>query len=80
MHWSEIRKLFPNQYVKLKILASYIEKDKEIIEDAAVIKPVSNEAATKELLKSKGDELVYHTAHERIVLEVCQGVKLRIFH
>lgn len=43
----------------------------------AVIKPVSAETATKELFKSKGDELVYHTDNENIVLEVRQEVGFR---
>ncbi|MBP1971511.1 hypothetical protein J2Z83_003662 [Virgibacillus natechei] len=45
----------------------------------AVITPVSDHLATKELLKSKGDELVYHTANESIVLEIRQDVGLRRF-
>nr|WP_239984672.1 hypothetical protein [Lentibacillus sediminis] len=44
------------------------------IEDIANIKPVSDKRATRELVNSKGDELVYHTAHENIVLEVRQDV------
>lgn len=79
MEWSEVRKLYPNQFVKLKILSSHIENEQEIIEDMAVITPVSDELATKELLKSKGDELVYHTAHKNIVLEIRQDVGLRRF-
>lgn len=79
MNWSEVRKLYPSQFVKLKVLSSHIEKDQEFIEDIAVIKPVSDELATKELLKSKGDELVYHTVHENIVLEIRQDVGLRRF-
>ncbi|WP_102345921.1 hypothetical protein [Bacillus sp. Marseille-P3661] len=80
MKWSEVRKLYPNQFVKLKVLSSYIESGQEFIEDIAVIKPVSDELATKELLQSKGDELVYHTANENIVLEVRQDVGLRRFY
>ncbi|MEQ6391195.1 hypothetical protein RZN22_18085 [Bacillaceae bacterium S4-13-58] len=79
MKWSEVRKLYPNQFVKLKVLSSYIESGQEFIEDMAVVKPVSDELATKELLRSKGDELVYHTANKNIVLEVRQDVGLRRF-
>ncbi|MDC3413884.1 hypothetical protein [Terrihalobacillus insolitus] len=79
MKWSEVRKLYPNQFVKLKVLSSYIKSGQEFIEDIAVIKPVSDELATKELLQSKGDELVYHTTNENIVLEVRQDVGLRRF-
>ncbi|WP_080873552.1 hypothetical protein [Oceanobacillus timonensis] len=74
MDWSDVRNLYPNQFVKLKILAAQIEKDKEVIKDVAVIRPVSNAEATKELLHSKGDEVVYHTVHKQIILEVRQDV------
>ena len=77
MKWSEVRRLYPNQFVKLKVLSSHIKNEQEFIEDMAVIKPVSDEQATKELLNSKGDELVYHTANESIVLEVRRDVGLR---
>lgn len=79
MKWSEVRRMYPNQFVKLKALSSHIKNHQEIIEDVAVIRPVTDELATRELLKSKGDELVYHTAHENIVLEIRQDVGLRRF-
>ncbi|MRH41548.1 hypothetical protein GH741_02530 [Aquibacillus halophilus] len=79
MKWSEVRRLYPNQFVKLKALTSHLANDQEFIEDVAVIKPVADEIATKELLRSKGDELVYHTVNENIVLEVRQDVGLRRF-
>lgn len=79
MKWSEVRELYPNQFVKLKVLSSNIKNSQEFIEEMAVIKPVSEKSATKELLNSKDDELVYHTANERIVLEVRQEVGLRRF-
>lgn len=76
MKWSEDRSLYPNQFVKLKVLASHLKNYQEFVEDVAVIAPVSDQRATKELLKSKGDELVYHTANESIVLEIRQDVGL----
>lgn len=79
LKWSEIRKMYPNQFVKIKVLSSHVKNNQEIIEDMAVIKSVPNELATKELLKSKGDELVYHTSNEDIVLEIRQDVGLRRF-
>jgi RNA-binding protein YhbY len=78
MKWIDVRKLYPNQFVKLKVLSSYIENQQEIIEDVAVIAPISDELATKELLKSKGDELVYHTIHESIILEIRQDVGFQL--
>ena len=79
MKWLEVRQLYPNQFVKLKVLSSHIENGQEFIEDLAIIKPIPDELATKELLKSKGDELVFHTANENIVLEIRQDVGLRGF-
>ncbi len=79
MRWTEVRKMYPNQFVKLKVLESHIENEQEIIDDVAVITPISDELATKELLKSKGDELVYHTIHENIILEIRRDVSLRRF-
>ncbi|PAV31410.1 hypothetical protein CIL05_01785 [Virgibacillus profundi] len=79
MKWSEVRNLYPNQFVKLKVLSSQIKNKQEFVEDMAVITPVSDQLATKELLKSKGDELIFHTANESIVLEIRQDVGLRRF-
>ncbi|WP_249872791.1 hypothetical protein [Oceanobacillus saliphilus] len=79
MKWSEVRNLYPNQFVKLKVLSSHIKNEQEFVEDMAVITPVSDQLATKELLKSKGDELIFHTANESIVLEIRQDVGLRRF-
>ncbi|CAM3207001.1 hypothetical protein FITA111629_09950 [Filibacter tadaridae] len=79
MKWSEVRKIYPDQFVKLKVLSSHIENSQEFIEDIAIIKPIPDKLATKELLKSKGDELVFHTVNEDIVLEVRQDVGLRRF-
>ncbi|MUV38697.1 hypothetical protein JNUCC1_02551 [Lentibacillus sp. JNUCC-1] len=70
------KKMYPNQFVKLKVLSSYIEGNQEIVEGMAVIRPVPDELATKELFKSKGEDLIYHTSHENIVLELRQDVRL----
>lgn len=77
MNWTEVRKMQPNQFVKLKVLSSHINDNREFIDEVAVIKSIPDELATKELLKAKGDELVYHTANEEIVLEIRQDVGLR---
>nr|WP_164669824.1 hypothetical protein [Virgibacillus doumboii] len=80
MKWPEVRNMYPDQFVKLKVLSSHIENYQEIIEDVAVIRPVADESATNELLKSKNEDLVYHTSHENIVLEFRQDVGLRRFY
>ncbi len=40
MKWSDVRKLYPNQFVKLKTLSSHIKEGQEIIDDMAVISPI----------------------------------------
>ena len=50
MDWSEVRKLYPNQFVKLKILSSTINNEQEVIREVALIYPLDEKSATKELL------------------------------
>ncbi|WP_198508249.1 MULTISPECIES: hypothetical protein [Bacillus] len=62
-----------------KLLSSHIKNGQEIIDEKAAIKPVPDEIATKELFSAKNDELVFHTSHESIMLEIRQDVGLRRF-
>lgn len=38
MRWEEVRKIYPNQFVKMQILKSNIQGNKRYAEDMAVIK------------------------------------------
>ncbi|WP_025025590.1 hypothetical protein [Caldalkalibacillus mannanilyticus] len=80
MKWAEVRNLYPNQFVKFEILHSMVEKDKEIVDEVAVIGPVADENATKELLNSKNNVLIYHTSKENVVLEIRTRSVLRRSH
>lgn len=78
MKWEEVRKLYPNQYVKLNILDFHVEDDKKIVTDVALINVIENpKTATKELLKAKGDIIVYHTGPEEIAIEMRNPTGLR---
>lgn len=78
MKWEEVRKLYPDQYVKLNILDFYLEDDKKIVTNVALINVIEDsKLATKELLKSKGDTIVYHTGSEKIVIEMRTPTGLR---
>lgn len=71
MKWEEIRNNYPNQWVKLNINKSHIQDGKEYIDDMEVINPIiSDLEAGRELVKSKENEVVYHTSHEEIYLEI----------
>ena len=78
MKWEEVRKLYPNQYVKLNILDFHVEADKKIVTDVALINVIeSPKTATKELLKAKGKTIVYHTGTEEIAIELRSPTDLR---
>lgn len=71
MKWEEVRKIYPDKFVKLQVLESHIEGNKRYIDDMAVIKVIEdNREATRELVRSKNDTLVYHTGNQSIVLEI----------
>lgn len=77
MKWQDVRNLYPDQFVKIEVLDSHTEMGKQYVDDIAVIEPVEDSNATKELLNSKNNILVYHTSKEKIVLEVRDGLGLR---
>ena len=71
MKWEGVRRLYPNQYVQIKIIKSNLAGTVEKVEDVAIIRSISNSAeATEELMRSRGDTLVYHTQNEKIELEI----------
>lgn len=71
MKWAEVRTIYPNQFVKLQILDYHMADNMKIIDDMAVIKAFKdNKEATKELVRSTGDIIVYHTSNENIEIEI----------
>jgi len=70
MKWASVREIYPNQFVKIEVLNSKIENGKEYVNEVAVIEPIDNLMATKELLQSKNNILVYHTSNEKIILNI----------
>lgn len=42
MKWEEVRKLYPNKFVKLQILEYHMEENKKYIDDMAVIKDIED--------------------------------------
>jgi hypothetical protein len=79
MKWEEVCRKYPNQYLKLNILDFYIENDKKIVTDVAVIDRIEDsKVATKELLKSKDDTIVYHTGADKIIIEMRKLITSKI--
>ena len=77
MKWNEVRNSYPNQFVKFEVLKSHIENDYEYVDEIAVIGTVSDDEATRELLNSKDNVLIYHTANEAIVIKLRTRIGLR---
>lgn len=73
MNWNEVRKIYPDRFVKLRILKSRIENQVRYVEEVAVIQAFDDEKeATRELVRSKDDILVYHTGNEKIEIQIKQ--------
>jgi hypothetical protein len=73
LEWQEVRKLYPNQFVLVKILKSHMEDNKRYVDDVAIIRPIDDaKKATRLLVRAERDELVYHTGNKEIVAEVRQ--------
>jgi hypothetical protein len=71
LKWQEVRQLYPDRFVKMQILKSHIENQTRFVEDVAVIQAFEDErAATRELVRSKDDVLVYHTGKEQIEIGI----------
>ena len=71
MKWEEVRKIYPNRFVKLQILKSHIEDDVRYIDDMAAIQAFDdNNEATRELVRSINNILVYHTGREKIEVPI----------
>ncbi|NSW92905.1 MAG: hypothetical protein HPY74_20070 [Firmicutes bacterium] len=73
MKWEEVRKIYPDKFVKLQILKSHIDGNIRYVDEVAVIQAFDdNKEATRELVRAKDDILVYHTGKEKIELEIKQ--------
>ncbi|MDR3601752.1 MAG: hypothetical protein P4L49_14925 [Desulfosporosinus sp.] len=73
MKWEEVRKIYPDRFVKIQILEAHIEDNVRYIDDMAVVKAFDDEReATRELVRTKDDELVYHTGKEKLEVQIKQ--------
>jgi hypothetical protein len=77
LKWQEVQTIYPNQFVKFEILHSEEMDNQEIIDEVAVIGPITDEDATRELLNSKDKTLVYHTSKDRVIVKIRKNIGLR---
>ena len=57
MKWNEVRKVYPNQFVKFEVLKSHVENDKEYIDNIVIDTGASHSLLTQDYV----DEIV--TSH-----------------
>jgi hypothetical protein len=77
MKWDEVRKLYPDQWIKLNIISSHVDNDYLYIDELEVIKTlVDDHKATIELTKSRGNNLVFHTSHDIIRTKLIKNLGL----
>lgn len=78
MRWQEVRDLYPKQFVKFRVLESYIVGTKEYVKDVAVIKVISDgEEAMKEFVNCKPGEIVYNTKNEEVIIQLVENIGIR---
>ncbi|MDQ2086328.1 hypothetical protein RBH29_07780 [Herbivorax sp. ANBcel31] len=71
MKWEDLREKYPNKWLKLKILQSHVEGNKEIIDDMEVIEIINSDLeAGRELVKCSENEVVYNTSNDKIFIEI----------
>lgn len=80
MKWQEVQTIYPNQFVKIEILHSEEINNQEIIDEVAIIGPIKDEDATRELLSSKDKIMVYHTSKDQIIVKIRRNIGLRRTH
>ncbi len=63
--------LYPDQFVYLEDLSSYVEGGHLHVEEVAIIRPLGNARETWDAFKSVHDRrFIYHTSREQIVMDV----------
>lgn len=73
MKWEEVRKIYPDRFVKIQILKAHIEDNVRYIDDMSVMQAFDDEReATRELVRAKDDILVYHTGKEKLEVQIKQ--------
>jgi hypothetical protein len=73
MKWEEVRKIYPNTFVKIRILGSHVKDNIRYIDEMEVIETYENDIeATRELVRAKDDIFIYHTSNEVIEVKIKQ--------
>ncbi len=84
MKWEEVRTLFPNTWVLVKVLNFFIEDDVKYIDQVEVIRDVNEKDVVKEFKKINRDYsgdagiILYHTSQEEISFRIRHWLGVRM--
>ncbi len=79
MQWQEVRNTYPDQYVLLEILKSHTKDNTQYVDEVALIKAIQDpDEATRELLKCRNNNIVYHTGQQKITIELRKSYRALI--
>ena len=71
MTWEEVRKLYPDQFVKFKVVDSDIERGKEYVNGVEIIKVMKDgKEAMKEFINRNEGEYIYSTKNEKVIIDL----------
>lgn len=78
MKWEEVRKLYPNQFVKFEVVDSCVKDNKEYVKEVAIIKAITDEKqARREFVDSKPGQYVYSTKNKEVIIELIKHIGVR---
>ncbi|HOJ10071.1 MAG TPA: hypothetical protein PK733_05700 [Clostridiales bacterium] len=78
MKWSEVRKLYPDKFIKFEVINYDTMDNKRYVKDIAVIDVIDDsKIAMKEFSQCKEGQFVYSTKNEQIVIEVVKYIGIR---
>jgi hypothetical protein len=79
MTWTEVRQIYPDQFVKFEIIESHAIDNKEYVDEVAVIKAVRDgKEAMKEFVHRNEGQFVYSTKNEEVVIGLEKHVWIRM--
>lgn len=78
MTWEEVRKLYPDQFVKFEILKSHIEGNKEYVNEVTIIKVIEDgKEAMKEFIQREEGQYIYSTKNEKVIIDIVKHIGIR---
>lgn len=78
MKWQEVRELYPDQFVKFKVLESHIIDDKKYVDEVEFIKAMTDGGeAMREFRKCKDEQFIYSTKNEELVIQLVKYIGVR---